>query len=92
MANVQTDSVVQRFQAVVRPHLRFLKQTDPFPMGENLGKLGLDSMAAINLLLDLEKEFQIQIPDSLLTAESFETGEGLMNMLSPLIPAESSGG
>jgi acyl carrier protein len=54
-------------------------------MDEDLGKLGLDSMAAIDLLLDLEKEFQIQIPDSLLTAEAFATGGALAAAIQPLL-------
>jgi acyl carrier protein len=54
-------------------------------MDEDLGKLGLDSMAAINLLVDLEQEFGIQVPDSLLTPETFATGRSLEDTIRRLL-------
>lgn len=42
-----------------------------FGMDTSLDELGLDSFTAIYLLLDLEEEFQIQIPDIMLAPEIF---------------------
>lgn len=42
-----------------------------FGMDTSMDELGLDSFTAIYLLLDLEEEFQIQIPDSMLAPEIF---------------------
>ena len=44
-------------------------------------------MGAINLLLDLEQALDIKVPDSLLTAETFETAASLEKTLSPLLQA-----
>jgi acyl carrier protein len=79
------DDISQKLQAVLRPHLRFLEPDAPIPPGEALGKLGLDSMAAINLLLDLETTFGIQIPDDLLSAETFETLANLEATFRPIL-------
>lgn len=80
-----TDEISDKIHAVLRPHLRFLDKDAPLPPSENLGKLGLDSMAAINLLFELEQAFGIQIPDSLLTADTFETAESLEKTVRPLV-------
>ena len=79
------DEISRKLQAVLRPHLRFLQPDAPLPRGEPLGKLGLDSMAAINLLLDLETTFGVQIPDDLLSAETFETFASLEATFRPLL-------
>jgi acyl carrier protein len=50
-----------------------------------LGDLGLDSMAAVNLLLDLEQAFDVQIPDDLLSAETFETFASVEATFRPLL-------
>ena len=38
-----------------------------------LADLGLDSMSALNLLLDIEEEFEVEFPQEYLTAEVFNT-------------------
>ncbi|MEM7698762.1 MAG: phosphopantetheine-binding protein [Verrucomicrobiota bacterium] len=58
-------------EAVVRPHLKFLKAEDDLGIEQNLGEVGLDSMASIDLLLDLEERFDVSIPDDLITENSF---------------------
>jgi len=86
------DTIAQKLEAVLRPHLRFLGPDAPLPPTEPLGTLGLDSMAAINLLLDLETAFGMQIPDDLLSAETFETFASLEATFRPLIEAHAAGG
>jgi acyl carrier protein len=79
------DEISRKLEAVVRPRLRFLEPDAPLPPGEPLGSLGLDSMAAINLLLDLETAFGVQIPDELLSADTFETFASLEATFRPLL-------
>jgi acyl carrier protein len=62
-------------EAVVRPHLKFLGAGEPLAPLQDLGEAGLDSMASIDLLLDLEKTFGVSIPDDDLTENSFATLE-----------------
>ena len=77
------DSVVR----VVRRHLRFLDAADPLPRDASLQKLGLDSLAAIDLLLDLEQVFGVVFPDELLTEETFRTAQGIADAVERLVRA-----
>ncbi len=77
----------QRIEALLRPNLKFLPGGDPISADANLGDLGLDSLASINVLYDLESEFGITIPDDLLDENSFTSIANLEKMLSPLIGA-----
>jgi acyl carrier protein len=60
MGNTTADEITGKLLAVLRQHLRFLSDNQEFPMDTDLDKLGLDSMSAINLLLDLEQTFGIR--------------------------------
>jgi len=66
-------SLRQRVRTVVLPHLRFLEPDTPLSTDDQLAELGLDSLASINLLFDLETEFDTQISDDLITDNSFTT-------------------
>ncbi len=79
------DAISQKLEAVLRPHLRFLEGNAPLGRDQPLGDLGLDSMAAVNLLLDLEQAFDVQIPDDLLSAETFETFASVEATFRPLL-------
>lgn len=76
---------------VVRGHLRFLDTTDPLPPDANLRELGLDSLAAIDLLLDLEQTFGVVFPEELLTEETFRTARSIARAVARLTqPPEES--
>jgi len=79
------DEISRKLEAVLRPHLRFLEGNAPLGRDQPLGDLGLDSMAAVNLLLDLEQAFDVQIPDDLLSAETFETFASVEATFRPLL-------
>lgn len=51
---------------------------------ENLKELGLDSMASIELLLEIETEYELAFPDELLTEETFSSAKNLWNIVSNL--------
>lgn len=62
---------LEAIAAVVRPHLKFLPAGEGLEPARDLGELGLDSMASIDLLLDLERTFGLTISDDELTENSF---------------------
>jgi acyl carrier protein len=84
MAEAVMEPIHEKFLAVVSKHLRFCNGSQAFPMETDLGALGLDSMSAIRLLLDLEQTFGILFPDALLTAETFRTASTLENAVQSL--------
>ena len=69
--NKQLDAEV--FLGILCSHLKQIGDGDSLTMESNLYVLGLDSMAAVNLLLELEEIFGVVFPDSFLTESTFET-------------------
>jgi acyl carrier protein len=74
-----------KLQEILRPRLRFLSADREVPMDEDLGKLGLDSMASIDLLMDIESQLGVQIPDEMMTVDTFETGNHLLAVIEKLV-------
>ena len=75
---------------VVRNHLSFLRAEDPLPSEKSLRELGLDSLAAIDLLLDLEQTFGVVFPDEELTEETFRTAGNIAGAVARLTRSEES--
>lgn len=63
----------ERIRKVVLPHLRFLEPETELKAEDSLAEFGLDSLASINLLFDLETEFEVEISDDVITDNSFTT-------------------
>lgn len=75
-----TDTL-EKLEGIVRPHLKFLKAEEALGPDRDLGELGLDSMASIDLLLALEEGFGIAIDDEQLTENSFATLEEIVKLV-----------
>lgn len=90
MTAITPTELETRFEAVLRPRLRLLPADQPLDYQEKLGKLGLDSMAAIDLLMELEGQIGTPIPDELLTAETFSTAHNLLAVLKKLLNVDSN--
>lgn len=73
--------------AILRPRLRFLSAEDELTLDSDLGKLGLDSMASIDLLMDLEAQMGVQIPDESMDADTFATPRHLLAIIQPQLAA-----
>ncbi len=84
MTSVPPTELKAKLEEILRPRLRLLPAGTPLDFNEKLAKLGLDSMAAIDLLMDLETEVGAQIPDELLTADTFATAQNLLDTIQQL--------
>ena len=71
-------------------HLKLMTQDDILPESKPLSEMGLDSMSAVNLLLELEEKFQIQFPDSMLNSETFASAISLRSAISFLLNGRGS--
>jgi acyl carrier protein len=69
------------FINVIRGHLKYLKPGEELDADKSLKLLGLDSMAAIDLLLDIEDVYGVTLPDRYLTDETFSTTRALWNVV-----------
>ncbi|MCA9940881.1 MAG: hypothetical protein KC418_19720 [Anaerolineales bacterium] len=85
MQNAVTTTTMDRLLPILRRHLRLSEATEPFPVEEKLNRMGLDSLSAINLLLDLEDGFDIVFPDALLNGETFRTALTLGDAIDQLL-------
>ncbi|MDZ4401625.1 phosphopantetheine-binding protein [Prosthecobacter sp.] len=74
-----------KLQEILRPHLRFVGADQAVPMDEDLGRFGLDSMASIDLLMDIESQLGVQIPDEMMTVDTFATGNHLLAVIEKLV-------
>jgi acyl carrier protein len=62
-----------QFEAILRRHLPFLPPEES--LGESIGlrDFGLDSMATVELLADLESTYRVRFLNDLLRMETFAT-------------------
>jgi len=65
--------------------LPYAKETDLDQTDVELVTLGLDSLSAINLLLDIEDTFSIAFPDELLNESTFRSNSSLEAVLKTLV-------
>jgi acyl carrier protein len=79
----ETSALRPELLEIVRRHLRFARETEDWEV-VRLVDLGLDSMSAIELVLDLEETLGILFPDDVLVAETFETASTLQAVVSSL--------
>ena len=73
-----------QLETIVRRYLVLVPEGQDVPRETELSALGLDSMSALTLLLELEEKFDISFPDSLLNATTFRSARSLENIVEML--------
>ena len=68
-------------QLVVLLRERLLETTAPLDADADLYTLGLDSMAIMQLLILVEEEYGVSLPESALTRENFSTARQLAQLI-----------
>ncbi len=71
----------RQFIKLVQGHLKYLRAGQDFTVDQPLKPLGLDSMAAVDLLLDIEDTYGIVFSDAYLTDQTFATVSTVWNAL-----------
>ena len=66
------DDITTQFEECLRRHLRLAKP-NAINYYMELAQLGMDSMTAVAVLLDMEKTFNIRFPDDMLVESTFRT-------------------
>jgi len=79
------------FEAILRKRLKHVEADAAIPDDAPLRELGLDSMQAVELLLDLEDELGIVLPDEAMTAETFATAGSLKQAVAAATTSVSVG-
>ena len=73
-----------QLETILRRYLVLVPVGQDVPLKTELPALGLDSMSALTLLLELEEIFDISCPDSLLNATTFRSAKSLENVIQTL--------
>ncbi|GLY02728.1 MULTISPECIES: phosphopantetheine-binding protein [Actinoplanes] len=84
------DELNQRLEDVLRIHLPAIEPDQEVPGEVPLVKLGLDSLRAVNLVLDLEDTFGVEFPDAMLSESTFSTRRSLLENLHVLLSGEGA--
>ena len=71
------------FRSLLRQTVPLLP--DDLDPAADLRALGLDSLASVRLLVEIESAFDITVPDELLTRSMFETPAGLWDVVRGLL-------
>jgi acyl carrier protein len=74
----------ERFLTVLLRHLTAVEVIEQIPAERALRMLGLNSMRAVDLVIDLEDEFGFQFPDEAFSDETFETSASLWGVVAGL--------
>jgi acyl carrier protein len=77
------DDITIQFEEALRRHLRSAKP-DAINYDTELVQLGLDSMTAVAVLLEMEKTFNIRFPDEMLVEGTFRTAGKLKEVVEML--------
>lgn len=72
------------FEQLVRRHLPYLAASAPLDEEGQLQDYGLDSLAAVSLLLEVEDAYEIVVPDQYLVEATFSTARFLWNIVQEL--------
>jgi acyl carrier protein len=89
MSDKHMDDITTQFEEVLRRHLRSAK-SDAINYDVELAQLGLDSMTAVAVLLDMEKMFGIKFPDDMLVEGTFRTARRLKEAVQLLRQRQAS--
>ena len=72
------------FEAILRAHLPLAQGGDIAPTARLLD-LGLDSLATVSLVVELEVELGLDLPDEILVPATFETAGNLWHAVKGLV-------
>jgi acyl carrier protein len=83
------DDITTQFEECLRRHLRSAK-AESINYDVELAQLGLDSMTAVAVLLDMEKTFNVRFPDNMLVEGTFRTAGKLKEAVQKLREQQAS--
>src|SRR5687767_12902002 len=81
-----------RYEAIIRSHLSLLVAEDKLSPDTVLADQGLDSLATVALLVEIEEGFQVTFPDELLNGETFATAGTLWSAVDKLVCGSNEAG
>jgi acyl carrier protein len=65
---------------------------EPFPMDRQLSDLGVSSMKMVNLMLSVEAQFDITIPQDDITPENFQSIDSIAGLVGKILRGSAQKG
>lgn len=84
---VTTMDIPRTFCKTLLAHLPYAA-SDELTATDDLAALGLDSMGVVQLLTDIEETYGLELPDELLSEETFMTVGSLWEAVSEVVEPE----
>lgn len=78
-------SLPPEFLTIVRSHLRMLEVGDELTRDVDMAEAGLDSLSMVSLIVELEAEFGVVLPDEELSWVTFRTPNSLWDVIANLV-------
>jgi acyl carrier protein len=82
-----SSEIPNSFHKILVPHLPFAAGDD-LAATDDLTSLGLDSMGVVALLVDLEQEYDVELPDDILNEATFATVGSLWAAVSKVVDGD----
>lgn len=80
------EEVLAKLQPLVRPALLSFPSGEAIPADAALVELGMSSTKAIQMVVDVEREFHIEFPDQMLNEDTFRNLRNLAEAVLRLEP------
>lgn len=92
MAHVSDNSVRAKISGIVLNLTRRRELSAPSTIDQNLRDLGLKSLDLVNVMLAVEEEFDIEIPQDQLTMDNFQSIRMIERLVTEVIMADAAKG
>lgn len=89
LAVSSANEVAGRLRTILKNQLYLDMPVEQVPLDRELTDLGLSSAGAIALILSIEREFELRLPDEHINPETFRTGDSLAGVLKDLLDGPS---
>jgi acyl carrier protein len=87
MLDTRTDTPADQVADLIKRIFNKRSLTIPTSYDEDLRDLGLSSLDMVNLVLSVESEFNVTIPESDITPKSFRSISTISALVTSLLPA-----
>ena len=84
------DSMYDSVYAVLRAHGRLSCPVEQLNEADDLFAAGLDSAAVVSVMLALEEQFGIEIPEKLLTRSAFSSVNALQQLIADSVAVRAA--
>ena len=81
--------IQERVRRIVGDHGKLASDANSLATNADLYEAGLTSFATVQLMLALEEEFGVEIPDRMMNRKTFQSIDAMADAVSSLLPTPS---